>query len=63
MRIDHHEGGADHGPAFGLADAAPHVVLAGPTDGDPRASLPPGNLTPRVSPTGEWALEVGVHGR
>lgn len=63
VTIEHHQGGVDHGPAFGLADAAPHVVVAGPTDDDPRASLTTGNLTARVSTTGEWALDVEVDGR
>src|SRR6478609_6379531 len=63
VTIEHHQGGVDHGPAFGLADAAPHVAVAGTPEEDPRASLTTGNLTARVSTTGEWALDVEVDGR
>jgi alpha-D-xyloside xylohydrolase len=63
VTIEHHQGGADRGPAFEIADDAPHVVVAGPTEDDPRASLTSGNVTARVSTAGEWRLDLEVDGR
>ncbi len=63
VTIEHHQGAVLPGPAFALADARPHVVVAGPTPEDPRASLTTGNLTARVATSGEWALDVEVDGR
>jgi len=63
VTIEHHQGGVDHGPAFALAAGDPHVTVTGPTDDDPRASLSTGNLTARISTSGEWALDVEVDGR
>ncbi|WP_421740468.1 alpha-xylosidase [Cellulomonas sp.] len=60
VRIEHHTGGVDRGPAFDVATSPADVKVV--VDG-PVASLRSGGLTARVSTEGEWGVEFEADGR
>lgn len=60
VRIEHHVGGVDRGPAFEVATSPADVKVV--VDG-PVASLRSGGLTARVSTEGEWGVEFEADGR
>lgn len=61
VTVEHHRGGLDHGPHFGLHADGTTAEVRRPADGP--ATLTSGNLTATVATHGPWSLEVAVDGR
>ncbi len=60
VRIEHHAGGVDRGPAFEVASSAADVKVV--ADG-PVASFRAGGLTAKVATTGPWNVDFEADGR
>jgi alpha-D-xyloside xylohydrolase len=63
VRIEHHTGGVDRGPAFELAREAADVKVVRPTADDPVALFRAGGLTARVAAAGPWSVDFESGGR
>jgi len=64
VRIEHHTGGVDRGPAFELARTGADVKVVGPEqDEDGVATFRAGGLSARVSTRGAWGVEFEADGR
>ena len=62
VTIEHHQGGLDRGPHFGVnrTGAVPELSTA---DSDGTASITSGGLTARISTSGDWGVEFLGDGR
>jgi alpha-D-xyloside xylohydrolase len=64
VTIEHHQGGVDRGPRFGLHPEPGEVkILTSDLTGQSRAVLRAGGLEAQVSTEGEWALDFVAGGR